>query len=129
VTGGWTPALATAYADRVLARIERHTPGLRDRVLAVDVITPADLAAANPNAIAGDPYGGASELDQNFLWRPLPGAANHRTPVPGLWHIGASTHPGAGLGGGSGHLVAQALIAPGRVRSALPFLQRKGNRV
>ena len=28
--------------------------------------------------------------------------------VPGLYHIGASTHPGPGLGGGSGFLLANA---------------------
>ncbi|MFF4592323.1 phytoene desaturase family protein [Amycolatopsis sp. NPDC001319] len=118
VTGGWTPRLATAYADRVLDRIARHAPGLREKVLAVDVITPPDLEAANVNAVAGDPYGGAAEVDQSFLWRPLPSAAHHRTPVPGLWHIGASTHPGAGLGGGSGHLVAQSLTNPSRAETA-----------
>ncbi len=122
VTGGWTPALAQGYAARVLDRIARHAPDLHGKVLALDVLTPVDLAAANPNAVHGDPYGGACELDQNFLWRPSPSTGNHRTPVPGLWHIGASTHPGAGLGGGSGHLVAQALTAPGRVRSAAAAL-------
>ena len=69
-----------------------------------------DLAAHNVNAVHGDPYGGSAELDQNFLWRPTPAGARHTTPVPGLWHIGASTHPGPGLGGGSGHLVAQRLL-------------------
>ncbi|MEV6902282.1 NAD(P)/FAD-dependent oxidoreductase [Amycolatopsis sp. NPDC051372] len=122
VTGGWTSRLASAYADRVLDRIARHAPGLRDKVLAVDVITPPDLEAANVNAVAGDPYGGAAEVDQSFLWRPLPSAAHHRTPVPGLWHIGASTHPGAGLGGGSGHLVAQSLTTPSRVETAKAML-------
>jgi phytoene dehydrogenase-like protein len=29
--------------------------------------------------------------------------------MPGLYHIGASTHPGPGLGGGSGYLLAKAL--------------------
>jgi len=107
---GWTPALANAFADRVLARIARHAPDLRDKVLAVDVVTPADLAAYNVNAVNGDPYGGAGELDQSYLWRPLPGSGRHATFVRGLWHIGASTHPGAGLGGGSGHVVASTLI-------------------
>ena len=77
----------------------------------MDVITPADLVAYNPNALAGDPYAGSAELDQNFLWR-----AGHVTPVPRLWHIGASTHPGPGLGGASGHLVAQRLARPTAVR-------------
>ncbi|MEW2624230.1 hypothetical protein [Streptomyces sp. NPDC048106] len=78
-------------------------------LLAWDAVTPSDLRAHNPNAVHGDPYGGSAELDQALLWRPLPGAARHATPVPGLWHIGASTHPGPGLGAGSGHLVAQHL--------------------
>ncbi|MCH5676631.1 phytoene desaturase family protein [Streptomyces gilvus] len=113
-TGGWTKELAEGYARRVLARVARHAPDLADKVLAWDVVTPDDLASYNPNAVAGDPYGGSAELDQNLLWRPLPGAARHATPVPGLWQIGASTHPGPGLGGGSGHMVAQQLIHNGR---------------
>ncbi|MQA10217.1 MAG: FAD-dependent oxidoreductase [Pseudonocardiaceae bacterium] len=106
---GWSAELGAAYAERVLDRVARYAPGLRSLVRGMDVITPADLAAANRNAMAGDPYGGSAELDQNLLWRPLPSAARHRTPVRGLWHIGASTHPGPGLAGASGHLVAGAL--------------------
>ncbi|MFI2212499.1 phytoene desaturase family protein [Streptomyces sp. NPDC020141] len=109
-TRGWTGELARGYADRVLDRVAAHAPGLRELILAVDVITPVQLAAHNPNALRGDPYGGSAELDQSFLWRPLPGSGRHATPVPGLWHIGASTHPGPGLGGVSGHIVATALI-------------------
>ena len=112
VAGGWAAPLARGYADRVLDRVAAHAPGLRDLVVGLDVITPADLAAYNPNALAGDPYGGSAELDQNFLWRPLASAPGHATPVPRLWHIGASTHPGPGLGGASGHLVARRLSAP-----------------
>ncbi len=114
--GGWTAELATAYAQRVLDRIQRHAPALRTKVLAVDTITPVDLERHNPNAINGDPYGGSAELDQNFLWRPLPSAGSHHTQVQNLWHIGAATHPGPGLGGGSGHLVAQALTTSNILR-------------
>jgi phytoene dehydrogenase-like protein len=121
--GGWTPELAGAYADRALDRIARHAPDLHDKVLAVDVITPAQLAGHNPNAVDGDPYGGSAELDQSFLWRPLPSSGRHATRVPGLWHIGASTHPGAGLGGASGHMVATALTRRRR-RARGPFRAR-----
>lgn len=110
VTGGWTKELTGGYVRRVLARVARHAPDLLGKVLCWDAVTPADLASYNPNAVAGDPYGGSAELDQSLLWRPLPGASRHATPVAGLWQIGASTHPGPGLGGGSGHLVAQQLI-------------------
>jgi phytoene dehydrogenase-like protein len=108
---GWTDELAKAYAQRVIDRVGAHARGLATQVRAVTVISPHDLHSYNPNAIAGDPYGGRSELEQSFFWRPLPGAARHRTHVKRLWHIGASTHPGPGLGAGSGHLVATALTA------------------
>ena len=94
--GRWTTALADGYSERVLDRIAERAPDLRTKILAVDVLTPLQLEAANPNAVAGDPYGGAAELDQSFMWRPLRSAASHQTPVEGLWHIGASTHPGGG---------------------------------
>lgn len=109
VDGGWSQELKEQYMERVLARLEQFAPGTRASVLAWDILAPTDLAAENPNAVKGDPYGGSAELFQNLLWRPFPQAANHRTPVKGLWHIGASTHPGPGLSGGSGHLVAQKL--------------------
>lgn len=106
---GWSKELADAFAQRVLDRVAAHAPDLKQKVRAIDVVTPADLAAYNVNAVHGDPYGGSAELDQNFLWRPTPAGGRHAV-LPGLWHIGAATHPGPGLGGGSGHLVAQRLI-------------------
>ncbi|MCG8152729.1 dehydrogenase, partial [Pimelobacter simplex] len=115
VRDGWTAELADAYTDRVLARVAEHAPGLADSVIGRHVISPTALSAANANAVHGDPYGGAAELDQSLLWRPGTGTG-HRTGVAGLFHIGAFTHPGPGLGGGSGHLVAQQLLTPRGVR-------------
>jgi phytoene dehydrogenase-like protein len=106
----WTKALAEGYANRVLDRVAAHAPDLRSKIRMIDVLTPGDLEAYNPNAVNGDPYGGSAELDQSLLWRPLASSGRHATPVDRLWHIGASTHPGAGLNGGSGHLVATTLI-------------------
>ena len=129
VSQGWTPDLAHRYADRVLDRLAPHVQRLHESVLHVDVITPKALNAYNPNAAFGDPYAGDSQLDQNFLWRPFPEATGHATSVENLWHIGASTHPGAGLGGASGHLVAQKLLADpgtaGRARSAVTRMVRR----
>jgi len=123
VSKGWSGELKAGYLERVLARLEQFAPGTRASVLASDILAPTDLALANPNAVNGDPYGGSAELFQNLLWRPFPEAAGHRTAIQGLWHIGASTHPGPGLSGGSGHLVAQKLTAPpsrfSRIQEAL----------
>ncbi|MDQ0678889.1 phytoene dehydrogenase-like protein [Arthrobacter pascens] len=110
VREGWSEELKVGFMERVLARLEEFAPGTRETVLAWDILSPVDLAQANPNAVEGDPYGGSAELFQNLLWRPFPEAAGHQTSIKGLWHIGASTHPGPGLSGGSGHLVAEKLI-------------------
>jgi phytoene dehydrogenase-like protein len=110
--GSWTADLRERYADRIQARIAEHVPNLESAIVARSVLSPADLQASNINLRNGDPYGGSLALDQNFLWRPLGSQPGHRTPVDGVWHVGASTHPGPGLGGGSGALVAQQLLAP-----------------
>ena len=107
--GHWTAELREAYADRIEKILSHHIPDFSSLVLARRCYSPADLEAMNVNLVGGDPYGGACSIDQFFLWRPLPGTANHATPVKRLYHIGASTHPGPGLGGGSGFLLASAL--------------------
>lgn len=107
--GRWTEAVREAYADRVEAILCRHIPGFKSLILGRRCHSPADLEAMNVNLVGGDPYGGACSIDQFFLWRPLRGMKNHETPVQRLWQIGASTHPGPGLGGGSGYLLASAL--------------------
>jgi phytoene dehydrogenase-like protein len=110
--GSWTEGLRESYADRIQARIARHIPNLDSAVRRRVVLSPADLQAANVNLHQGDPYSGSLALDQNFLWRPFAASPGHATPVPRLWHIGASTHPGPGLGAGSGTLVAKQLLEP-----------------
>ncbi len=107
--GRWTDAIRDAYADRVEAILARHIEGFRDSIIARRAYSPADLEALNVNLVGGDPYGGYCGVDQFFLWRPFKGTVNHRTPVANLFHIGASTHPGPGLGGGSGFLLAKSL--------------------
>jgi phytoene dehydrogenase-like protein len=107
--GRWSEEIRERYADRVEALLARRIAGFKDLVIARKAYSPADLEGMNVNLVGGDPYGGYCGIDQFFLWRPLPGAVNHKTSVPRLHHIGASTHPGPGLGGGSGFLVAQAL--------------------
>src|SRR5262249_60882225 len=57
-THGWVAALAEGFADRVLDRVARHAPDLRDKIRAIDVLTPVDLRDRNPNAVGGDPSGG-----------------------------------------------------------------------
>lgn len=110
--GRWNEAVREAVADRVQARLETVMPGLSQLVVGRRAYSPADLEAMNCNLVGGDPYSGVCSPDQFFWLRPFAGthgARGHRTPYRNVFHIGASTHPGPGLGGGSGYLVAQQL--------------------
>ena len=108
----WNDDARERYADRIQARLARHIPNLESALVRRVALGPHDLERLNVNLVGGDPYGGALSLDQNLLWRPFARSPGHGTPVERLWHIGASTWPGPGLGGGSGTLVAQELLKP-----------------
>ena len=77
--GAWTEAVRETYADRIIDRLARYIPNLKDSIIARTVLSPADLEAVNINLVGGDPYGGACSLDQIFLWRPLRSLKNHDT--------------------------------------------------
>ena len=127
--GTWTDELREEYADRIAARLGRHIQNLERATIARVALSPADIAALNVNLVGGDIYGGSCALDQNFLFRPLPQAPGHRTPVANLWHIGASTHPGPGLGAGSGYLVYKELTKPAAPRRLLSSVRDAGQRL
>jgi phytoene dehydrogenase-like protein len=108
--GTWTETLRESYADRIQARLAHQVPNLESALLQRAVLSPADLEAANLNLIGGDMYAGSLALDQSAIWRPRLGMRGHRTPIRGLYLVGASTQPGPGLGAGSGTIVADELL-------------------
>lgn len=110
-TPEWTENMREAFADRIEGILKNHIDGFDKSKLARRAYSPADLEEINVNLVAGDPYGGACALDQFFVWRPDATSTNTNTSITGLHHIGASTHPGPGLGGGSGFNVAKGLGA------------------
>ncbi len=104
----WDEAKA-GYADRAMDLIERYAPGTRAKILGMSVQSPLDLERMNPNLVGGDSLSGSHHLDQNFIFRPVPGWSRWKTPLPQLFQVGASTWPGAGTGAGSGFMLAQQL--------------------
>jgi len=117
--GRWSRGLEDAYAERVLSLIGEHVENLPDAVISHRVLSPAELERRNPNFVRGDPYAGATDLDQSYVWRPLPSYGSHVTPVEALYQCGASTYPGPGLNAASGRIVARRLLRkPGPVNRA-----------
>jgi phytoene dehydrogenase-like protein len=99
-----------AFADRIERILASHIKDFNQIKLARRAYSPADLERMNVNLVGGDPYGGLCSIDQFFIWRPH--AQGPAAPlIRGFQQIGASTHPGPGLGGGSGFLAAKRLGA------------------
>lgn len=104
----WSQA-AAPFAARALDILERYAPGTRSKIIGQQVVSPADLQADNPNLVGGDQICGSHHLAQNFLFRPARGHADGSTPIKQLHLTGAAVWPGAGVGAGSGFLLAQRL--------------------
>jgi phytoene desaturase len=85
------PGLAAAYADRILAVLAERGMDVRDRVLWREIRTPADLER-DTRAPGGAIYGSSSNGASAAFLRPA-----NRSPVPGLFLVGGSAHPGGGL--------------------------------
>jgi phytoene dehydrogenase-like protein len=85
------PGLAERYADRVLTVLAARGLDVRDRLLWHEVRTPADLERAT-RAPGGSIYGTSSNGPRAAFLRPA-----NASPVPGLFLVGGSAHPGGGL--------------------------------
>ncbi|MCA9538938.1 MAG: phytoene desaturase [Myxococcales bacterium] len=87
-------AMAPAYADRILASLESEMPDLRQHVVTKRWMTPLDFRDTL-HAYHGAAFSVAPRLTQSAWFRPH----NRDATLPGLYLVGAGTHPGAGVPG------------------------------
>jgi phytoene dehydrogenase-like protein len=99
-----------AFGDAVLDTIAERAPNIRDLILHRQVLTPLDIERTF-GLTEGNIFQGELSLEQLFFNRPVPGWADYRTPIRGLWQGGSSTHPGGGIMGAPGRIAALQLIA------------------
>ncbi|MBI3418490.1 MAG: NAD(P)/FAD-dependent oxidoreductase [Verrucomicrobia bacterium] len=75
------------------------------------VLSPDDTESALPNMSRGDLLVGSFANNQVGYNRPFAGAGCYRTPVPGLYLCGGSTHPGGNITGLCGYNAARVIAA------------------
>lgn len=86
--------LAESYSERILASLERLMPNLRQHVVVKRCLTPNGFQR-ELSAYQGSAFSVAPKLTQSAWFRP-----HNRDPkLPGLYIVGAGTHPGAGVPG------------------------------
>lgn len=95
--------------DAALDTLERHAPGLRAAVVGAELLTPPDIEREF-RISGGHWHHGDLAFDQFLMVRPVPGAAQYRTPLPGLFLCGAGCHPGGGVMGQAGFNAAQEVL-------------------
>ncbi|HEX9770971.1 MAG TPA: NAD(P)/FAD-dependent oxidoreductase [Kiloniellales bacterium] len=106
--GGWE-AGREAFARTVLAVLTRYAPGLESKIVASEILTPFDIERQF-GMTGGHWHHGELALDQMLMLRPVPGAAQYRTPLAGLYLCGAGSHPGGGVMGAAGRNAASQVI-------------------
>ena len=96
------------YADRCFEMMERFAPNFRRAVIHRQVLSPADLERRF-GLTGGNIMQGVMSLSSLSFMRPVPGYADYRTPVRGLYLCGAATHPGGGVMGACGYNAAREI--------------------
>ncbi len=86
------------FADRCFDVLSEYAPNFQRAVIDRQVLT------------GGNIFQGAMTLPQLFFMRPLPGYADYRTPIRGLYLCGAATHPGGGVMGACGYNAAREIL-------------------
>lgn len=85
------PGLRERYTQRILDVLADRGADVRDRIRFTETLTPADLER-RAGAPGGAIYGTASHGPRAALRRPA-----NRSPLPGLYLVGGSAHPGGGI--------------------------------
>jgi phytoene dehydrogenase-like protein len=105
----WTDADRDGFAETVISQIADYSPGFRDRIVHMEVRTPRELEA-EVGLTEGNIFQGELTFDQLLFNRPVPGYAQYRSPVGGLYICGSSTHPGGGVMGAPGRNAAAEIL-------------------
>jgi phytoene dehydrogenase-like protein len=95
--------------DRVVKKIAEYAPNVPNAIVARQVLTPLDLERTY-GLTEGNIFHGDLRLEQLFFMRPVPGWAQYRTPIHGLYLCGAGAHPGGGVTGAPGRNAAQQAL-------------------
>ncbi|HEU4643065.1 MAG TPA: NAD(P)/FAD-dependent oxidoreductase [Gemmatimonadaceae bacterium] len=106
--GSWDGA-KERFADRCFEIMDEYAPNFRRSVIDRQVLSPVDIERRY-GLTGGNIFQGAMTLNQLFFMRPLPGYADYRTPVRGLFLCGAATHPGGGVMGACGYNAAREML-------------------
>ena len=105
----WTDADRDAFGQTVINQINDYAPGFKDLVVHAEIRTPRELEN-EVGLTEGNIFQGELTMDQLMFNRPIPGYAQYRSPIKGLWMCGSSNHPGGGVMAAPGANAAREIL-------------------
>jgi phytoene desaturase len=102
-------AIQDREADKLIDVVNSYAPNVKGSIIDRFVQSPLDLER-RIGLLRGNVMHVEMDFDQMFLFRPLPEMSTYRTPFKNLYLTGASTHPGGGVFGASGHNTAHVVL-------------------
>ena len=109
IKGGWTDSARTTAYSNTIDVIAQFAPDIREQILHHEFLTPNDLEEQF-NVTGGHWHHTEMAMDQMLMMRPTYEAAQHSTPIPGLFLCGAGCHPGGDITGAPGHNAAREIL-------------------
>src|SRR5579862_625190 len=107
--GDWDEDKKKAFGNTVIDAIAEHSPDFKKLILHAEIRTPHDIER-EVGLTEGNIFQGELTMDQLLFNRPVPGFAQYRGPVRGVYMCGSSTHPGGGVMGAPGANAARAVL-------------------
>ncbi len=115
----WTEPEREAFGQTVIDQIANYSPDFKSLILHYEVRTPEDIE--NQIGITeGNIFHGELTMDQLLFNRPVPGYAQYRAPVSGLYMCGSSTQTGGGVMSAPGANAAREILADLRRTNTVP---------
>ncbi len=109
--GNWDD-LKDQFADRCFDILNEYAPNFKQSVIDRQVVSPLDMERTW-GLTGGNIFHGSMLLNQLFLFRPVPGYSEYKTPIKNLFVCGSAGHPGGGVIGAAGWNAARVMLGKG----------------
>ena len=118
-SGEWTDADRDAFGQTVIDQIAEYSPDFKSLILHAEIRTPRELEN-EVGLTEGNIFQGELTMDQLLFNRPIPGYAQYRAPIRGMYMCSSSTHPGGGVMAAPGANAAREILADLKKPSTVP---------
>ncbi len=105
----WTEEERQQFGQTVIDQIAEYSPDFKSLIEHVEVRTPA-VIEEEIGITEGNIFHGELTMDQLMFNRPIPGYAQYRGPLGGLYMCGSGSHPGGGVMSAPGCNAAREIL-------------------